>query len=490
MANTSMSQYNARRCMQSLRMDATSMGLIALDEIAKERARRSLLDFTTYTFSDYVKAAHNILIVEYIHKWISGKIGNLMIFAPPRHGKSELVSRRLPPYLLAKFPGCKVLTTSHKHTMAAKNSRAARSIINSYKYRDLFPDVFLEERKAVEEWQVSNGGSYVCAGVDAGIQGEGFHFGIVDDPIKGRKAAESKTVRDSIWDWYRSDFYSRREKGAKILLINTRWHEDDLSGRLLEQMKEDPKHADKWSVLSLPAISSGVKDDPLRRKKGEALWPGEFSKMELAKIKQTSGEYNWASMYQQTPVPAGGEKINREWFNIIDRAPEGLRWYRYWDLAVSEKQTADYVASIAMARDDFGNLYLRDMIRGQWSWPKTRKNMLNTCKIEDDYVEMIGIEEAGQQRGFIDDLFSDHNFSKYSIISHKPDASKLVRALPWISKAEAGKVFIVRGNWVNPFLEECQHFTGHEDKHDDQIDAVSGAYWMVSKAGNVGIRFI
>jgi predicted phage terminase large subunit-like protein len=423
-----------------------------------------------------------------IDDWVAGKILRLMLFTPPRHGKSELVSRRLPAYIFGRDPNAKVIATSYAADLAKDMNRDTQRIIDDDAYRRVFRHTRLSEKNTkAKDARVRNsemfeivGGSgyYKCAGVDGPVTGKGFTHGIIDDPIKNRKDAESKTIRDGVYSWYTSTFYSRRdEETARILIILTRWHEDDLAGRLLELSKQD-EHADKWEVVSFPAIAEKERhpDDP--REEGEPLWPNKFSLKSLYATRANSTGYEWDSLYQQRPSPAGGAKIKRDWFNVIQQPPPGLRWYRFWDLAVSAKKTADYTASICGAKDRDGNIYLKDMIRGQWEWPDTKKNMVQTAKAEKI---PIGIEEAGQQKGFIDELKRDPEMMGYAITGYRPSTDKLTRALPWISRAESGNIYLVNGIWINEFLNECQVFTGSGgDKHDDQVDAVSGVYKMVA----------
>jgi predicted phage terminase large subunit-like protein len=262
------------------------------------------------------------------------------------------------------------------------------------------------------------------------------------------------------------------------LIILTRWHEDDLAGRLLEHQRTGGEYADQWEVVNLPAISEAIPTTEDPRQPDEALWPSKFSLKALMAIKENIGVYDWEALYQQRPQPPGGSKIQRDWFNIIDKPPEGLYWSRFWDLAVSVKTSADYTASIAGAIDSFGNIYLRDMIRGRWEWPDTRRLLINTAKHEKI---PLGIEEAGVQAGFIQELLRDKKLQGTSIKGYRPEKDKLTRALAWISRAESGKLFLIKGPWINEFLNECQLFTGHGDKHDDQIDAVSGVYNMLNR---------
>lgn len=463
-----------------------------IEEIARERARRGILNFTKYTFPEYKVALHNQFIATCIDLWIKREIPRLMIFAPPRSGKSEIVSRRLPPKILGTYPKSKIMATSYAADLAFKNSRWSRQIIRSAEYKDLYPNVVLNpDRYAVEDWETlyegGEGGEYKCSGIGGGITGRGYHYGIIDDPVKDRKEAESPTVRESVWSWYTSTFYTRRsliDPVACILLIMTRWHPDDLAGRLLRQMKEG--EGDKWVVVSIPAEAK--EGDLLDRLPGAPIWPeGGFDTKELKSIRSAIGQYDYAALYQQEPRPAGGEKINRTWFEVVDRYPEDMEWVRFWDLAVSKKETADRVASCAMAKSQDGEYFIRDMIKGTWGWPKTRKIMFTSCRIDGPSVR-VGIEEAGQQLGFIDDIIEDPQFADFSIKGYKVDGDKLVRALPWIARAEARKIKLVRGKWINDFLDEAEDFTGMDDPHDDQIDAVSGCYRMINNDVQVRAR--
>lgn len=444
----------------------------------RELAKRRLLNFIIYTYPDYEVNWHHKLICETIDKWVTGEIKRLMIFAPPQNGKSVIVSERLPAYILGTNPRAKIIAVSYAQKLINKMSRKSRECIQGKLFQNIFPEVKLSpERSAVEEWETLQGGYYNCAGAGGGITGFGFTHGIIDDPLKGREAAESETIREGVNEWYKSDFYTRRQPGAGILIINTRWHQSDLSGMLLDAMEQDPK-ADKWVVIDLPAIldRDPMKGDP--RQKGEALWPTRYSLRDLESTKTTLGAYDWEALYQQRPQPPGGGKIKRTWFkHTIDKAPDDLYWLRFWDLAVSTKTSADYTASIAGALDDDGNFYLRDMVRGRWEWPDTHKILIQTAKSENI---PIGVEVAGQQGGFVDELYRDPELQNISIEGIRPDKDKLTRALPWIARAQAGKVYLVGGNWINEFLNECQSFTGHGDKYDDQIDTVSGVYQMCS----------
>lgn len=464
-------------------------------------ATKKMLWFTKYTKLDYQVNWHHNVVCHKLDEWIAGKIKRLMLFMPPRHGKSELASRRLPAFILGKNPNAKIITTSYSDDLASQMNRDVQRIIDSRRYKNVFPETMLSGKniKTIAYGSylrnssifeiVGHGGSYRSSGVGGGITGMGFDYGIIDDPIKNRQDAESKAISDGIYNWYMSTFYSRRDHGdnACIMLIMTRWHENDLAGKLLGLQAMGGEYTDKWEVVNFPAIAEKDKSPGDIREEGDALWPDKFSVKSLKTTRANITGYEWDSLYQQRPNPPGGGKIKRDWFKIIDKPPDGLSWQRFWDLAVSAKKSADFTASPSAARDEDGNIYLRNMIRGQWEWPETKRIIIPTARNEKIPV---GIEEAGQQKGFIDELIADKELAGISIKGYRPDKDKLTRALPWISRAEAGKVYLVNGSWVNEFLNECQVFTGLNDKRDDQIDGVSGVYQMIADTNEQQMIFL
>jgi predicted phage terminase large subunit-like protein len=281
---------------------------------------------------------------------------------------------------------------------------------------------------------------------------------------------------------YNGLVYDIQTESHDFCVGNARVHNcDDLCGTLLKKAKEDP-FADKWEVISLPAIlEEPSKNDYDIRKPGQVLWPEWFSAEYLQTVRANLGTYDWSALYQQRPLPAGGGKIKREWFKIVDEAPEGLKWSRFYDLAVSTRATADFTASLEAAMDEENNIYLRNMIRDRWEWPDVYKMIVQTAR--NERKTLVGVESNGPQRGFVDQLLRDPALKGIALKGYNMSVDKLTRALPWIAKAEAGKVYLIRGGWINEFLNECQLFTGHNDKHDDQIDAVSGCYIMAVSSG-------
>ncbi|MCK9245102.1 MAG: terminase family protein [Candidatus Marinimicrobia bacterium] len=284
--------------------------------IERRRARGSLLGFTQYTKPDYEANWHHRLLCDYLDKFVSGEIKRLMVFMPPRHGKSELVSRRLPAYIFGKRPNSSVIACSYSADLASLMNRDVQRIIDDTKYKALFPDTTLSGDNARKTEKgaylrnsdifeiVGHRGAYRSSGVGGGITGMGCDVGIIDDPIKNREEAASTTYREKIWEWYTSTFYTRLEKDAQILVTLTRWHEDDLGGRLLKQSQDEA--ADKWTILNLPAICEENQHPKDPRAIGDPLWENKYDLDRLAKIRVTIGQYDWASLYQQRPAPKEG----------------------------------------------------------------------------------------------------------------------------------------------------------------------------------------
>lgn len=293
---------------------------------------------------------------------------------------------------------------------------------------------------------------------------------IVDDPVKNAEEAASETYRERAWEWWLSTAYTRLEPGGGAILVQTRWHEDDLAGRLIAQSDAGVEH---WEVLRLPAIAE--EDDPIGRAEGEALWPQRYDLAALEQIRASVGPYVWSALYQQRPQPREGNLIKRGWFHIEDAAPEGLRWVRCWDLAASEKTTADYTAGVRAARDAEGRLWLADMVRGRWAWPDARRIILQTMALEPGVP--VGVEATGFQLAAFQDLMRQPEAFNRSVRPLHVDRDKVSRAQPWIARAQAGLVTLVRGAWVPEFLAEATSFpTG---RHDDMVDAVSAAVAML-----------
>lgn len=304
-----------------------------------------------------------------------------------------------------------------------------------------------------------------------------------DDLFRDFQDAHSSTMRERVWNWFWSVAYTRLHPGAVVVIIMTRWHRDDIVGRLLdpERLKsQDRSDADaQWEYLNLPALAES--DDPLGRKPGEALFPERYPESALASIRTSVGSYVWASLYTGNPVVRGGNYIRVDKFQIVDEAPEGIRWVRFWDLATDAKSQLDHTAGAAVGFGDDGTLYIRDVMDGQWTWPDARQRIKLVAEAERFPV---GVEAVGGFKTAFQNLLEVmppyvqcHEFGV--------DRDKFLRAQAWTAMVANGKVALVRGNWNMDFIMQAEAFPS--GKNDDMIDAVSGGYTMLQSANVMGM---
>ena len=267
----------------------------------KRECRSSMLAWSVECMSDigFTPAAHHKLIISELEKIVSGENDRLMLFLPPGSAKSTYASELFPPYWFNKFPRSSVIGCSHTGELAERFGRKVRNRI--LLKSDILGYSLDESNRAASRWETTNGGEYFSAGVGGAITGRRADLAIIDDPVKSREEAESETVREKTFEWYKSDLVTRLKPDARIILIQTRWHLDDLGGKLIHEME---KGGDKWTVVSLPAFA--IADDPLGRRVGEVLWPTWEDAEAISRKRKILGERDFSSLYQQDPQPPGG----------------------------------------------------------------------------------------------------------------------------------------------------------------------------------------
>lgn len=422
----------------------------------------------------------------------------LMLFLPPRHGKSTLASEEFPSWALGKYPDFEIISTSYTTELPIKFSRVIRERIrDNPMYRALFPACELRaDSQGVEKWNTTAGGGYMVAGVGGGITGFGAHVLIIDDPVKDAKEADSETILSGAWDWFTSTAYTRLAPGGGVLIIMTRWSDLDLAGRLLAQQKEHEQELldgditeggfDRWEVIAFPAIA---KEDEAHRKKGEALhaerWPAE----RLLRIKRVTPPRFWNALYQQDPVPDEGAFFSRDQFRMETRIEVTNEYLILgaWDLAMKLKQTNDWTVGMTGALDYHGYLHLVDMIRGRWD-----DTYVISGLILDSYVKhrhhLIGIEEGHYKTALeptLKRLMVERRI--FPAIAEgadalKPITDKKVRARPAQGLMQQGRVRFPKDEpWVETMMGELLRFP--EGTHDDIVDAFAWLARMAERAG-------
>jgi len=556
---------------------------------------------------------HQVHLYKRLRRVTAGLCKRLMVFMPPRHGKSELVTVRYTAWRMKQDPSLNVIIGSYNQRLANRFSRKIRGVLaddhalehgisdtlvrnagsfgvtatgssqadqspgssaslgrtladrsvrapsgvtaTSSSQVDQSPDSsaslgrtladrsvrapsssdspfpFTSQRPAnsVAEWETTAGGGLRAVGVGSGVTGFGANIIIIDDPVKSRAEAESQVYRDNLWNWFNDDIYTRLEPDGSIVLIQTRWHEDDLAGRLLRQAAEED--GEQWEVVNLPALAEeqetrrhgdgetgrqwdretprhrdaarnavspspsltvspspvspspvSPSTDPLGRSPGEALCPERYSQAALFRLRKPFGSFSFASLYQQHPVPAEGGMFKKAWFrNIIPAAPPGLRWKRGYDPGVSGKSTADYTASFRIAFDREHNMYIDGGFRKQIEYPELKRYIVGRILAERDTDHVV--ELSGNGDAVCQDINKDRRrLLGRSLRGIKVTGPKPSRALGWQALAEAGRVYLVKGHWNQEFIAEAASFpTG---AHDDQIDAVSIAFQLARRHGH------
>ncbi len=382
----------------------------------------------------------------------------IMLFWPPQHGKSELVTVRLPVYWLEQDPRRRVGIGAYSQNYANTMSRKARRV--ALERLDL--DRGQLGKTGVEEWATVQGGTFKAVGVGAGITGNPLDGFIIDDPIKDRPQAESQVYRDRCWEWYTDAVLTRLQEGAPLILILTRWHEDDLAGRILQS-----ESGSNWTVVKLPALAEA--DDPLGRAEGEPLCPARFSLEYLLGRRAELGAYSFGSLYQQRPSPAEGGVIKRAWLQYYTELPKTFdKLIMSWDMSFKDRTDSDWVVGQVwgVVGADF---YLVTQVRGHWDFPETVKQVLSLIERYPTAAPRL-IEDKANGTAVIQSLRRKVN----RLVAVTPRESKQARLEAVSDFFEAGNVWLPQNApWIEDYVEELAAFPNAA--HDDQADSTSQA---------------
>ena len=478
----------------------------------RKDARQNFLSFCKYIDPRYETPQHIQLLAAklqqvalYIASGGKKGIGRLMIMMPPQHGKSQIASRNFPAWLLGLLPDSRIILTSYGVDLATRHSRFIRDTVLSAEFQALFgsksakiyPVELSSDSRSTESWDLARPyrGGVKAAGVGGGITGLPAHLLIVDDPFKNREEAESEGRRDLVDDWYRSSARTRLRPNAAVVVFHTRWHPDDFAGRLMQRMLADPL-ADQWEIINLPALAldsypldveeqqKKMRDgvflplrDPLGRKPGQALWSVAYSEDWLLGTKAELGVYDFEALYQQSPFPKSGQKYKREWFKAIPKMPDDVaikHAVRLWDKANSTK--GDYTVGALMAYGSDGFFYILDVARGQWSsFDRDQKMKAVTEKDREIYGKVYTWHQQDPGSAGKDSAEATNRLLMgFPVKFETVTGDKATRSEPMESAFQGGMIFLLKGAWNEAFVDECVAFD--RGKHDDQVDAASGAY--------------
>ena len=432
----------------------------------------------------WAPAAHHRLIIDAVEDVLQGKINRLMINAPPGSAKSTYTSELLPAHILARKPGFNLIGASNTSTLAEDFSERTLSLIDGQP--ELVP--FRLRKRSAPLWTTSNRGRYRAAGVGVAIAGNRADGVLIDDPVKSREAAESETQREKTWQWFMSDLRTRLKPGAWIIVIMTRWHEDDLGGRLLERQKG------LWTVLNLPAQAYGldpdtglVPPDPLGRAPGQWLWGddaygyGEALRIIRNEYEQAGAMRDWEALYQGRPTAGEGTVFKVAKLEVTDEYPaKTYNIVRAWDLAATKKMgTADpdWTVGVLIMRTAENRYIILDVVRLRGGPEEVEQAILDTARLDGKRVA-ISIPQDPGQAGKSQAQQLVKKLAGYKVTATVESGDKSTRAAPAAAQVNVGNVAMVRASWNAAFRAECASFPG--GTHDDQVDAFSRGFSMVA----------
>lgn len=451
-----------------------------------QRAELSFREFVALVNPRYKFFKHCEVLADVLQRVADGECSRLMIFMPPRHGKSEETSRLFTAYFLHRHPERWVGLASYAAELAYTLSRASRDffVAGGGDLRD--------DAKAVKHWQTAQGGGLWAGGVGGPATGKGWHLGVIDDPIKNAEEAASKKVRERNQEWFQSTFSTREEpEGGALVVIQTRWNESDLAGWLIERERAaEADEAQRWHIVNLPAIREDSEPEfpptctvePDWRQVGEALCPERYTVAKLVKLAAQVGAYFWNALFQQRPRPREGG-IFTSAVRYVGAVPVGCKFVRYWDKAGSDGK-GDYTAGVLMARSPDGQFFVVDVVRGQWAAAEREARIRATAELDAQRISAFGndpdacysiwIEQEGGSGGKDSANATIRNLEGFSVYCESATGDKELRADPLAAQWQVGNVFIVRGTWNVAYIDEMTAFPN--GKNDDQVDASSGAF--------------
>jgi len=445
-----------------------NLNKITLQQVQEERARQSLSYFLGYeSHGDWKSAPHLELLCSKLEAVERGEILRLMVFKPPRHGKSEVISKKFPARYLGRNPRNEIIMASYSADLAYDHSRIARDTLKEWGPK-LWGVNVSKDSGAADRWGIAGTrGGLTAAGVGGPITGRGANIILLDDPVKNSEEAESTLMRERLWNWYRTTLRTRLAPGGAIVLVMTRWHEDDLAGRLLQEMKSG--NGEQWEILNLPAQAE--EGDILGREPGEWLWPERYPPEEYEQIKKAVGTRAWISLYQQRPSPDEGGLLKRHWWRYYSIMPGKFdEVIQSWDCAFKDKNTSDYVVGQVWGRIN-SDKYLLDQARGRMDLPKTIESLERLSRRwPQARVKLIEAKANGPA------VIQMLRHKMTGLIEVEPKGGKIARANAVSPEIESGNIYLPESKiapWIEEFVEECSVFPN--GKHDDMVDSMTQA---------------
>ena len=441
-------------------------------ENVSRTARVSLAAFTEHQTPHEPPAEHHLLLIEKLEAVERGDINRLMVFMPPGSAKSKFCSTMFPAWYMGRNTNKNVITSSYSGDLAKLFGRKVRNIVGSPEYREVFDFGLAPDVKARGEWATEGGGEYFACGVDGAVTGRRGDVAIVDDPVKGHKEADSAHMRELTWNWFKADLVTRMRPGHAIIIIMTRWNEDDLAGRVLPDDWDGTSgpvtgyDGETWEVLCLCAQAE--RNDPLGRSEGEWLWP-EYMGPVFEMQKRVQDMRSWSSLYQQHPAPDDGIYFKRDWFNFYDVAPKNLNFYGTSDYAVTE-DGGDFTEHAMWGINPEQDIYLVGGWYGQTPadvWIDEQLTLIGR------YKPIMWLGEAGQIRRATEPFLIKRMQERdiYCRVEYLASiGNKSARARAFQARASQGKVYLPNTEYGARCLDQLLRFEAG-GKLDDFVDA-------------------
>jgi predicted phage terminase large subunit-like protein len=474
---------------------------------ARILARRRLLHFILRFQPGYMPGWVHEDICRRLERFkqavIDKKSPRLLLFCPPRLGKSAIASRHFSSWFLGECPWAEIIAASYNITLPIGFSRQIRETMRDPAYQAMFPECRLsEESQAVESWRTTKGGGYTAAGVGTGITGKGAHVFVVDDPIKDWVEASSAQVRESTWEWWLSTAYTRIAPGGGVLGIQTRWNDDDWAGRI--QVAMTTGEGEQYEIVSYPAVNERgdeyiLADDTiaqiapgepvpdgarLTRLQHTALHPDRYDLEYLMRVKKNfyalGNRMMWEALYQQNPVPDEGAFFRRDMFKFLKHMPQlaNVQLYQAWDFAITTKQTSDWIVGVCIMQDEFDNLYELDMVRFKADDDLVIADAIIDFwnKWKDQGLYVVGFEDGQIFKSLKSSILrrcdERHTMLNYETLT--PFTDKMVRAGPLRGRMQMGK-FYFQENATFRSTVDAELLRFPAGKHDDIVDAYAWA---------------
>lgn len=422
---------------------------------------------------DQTPALHHRHLLDKLEQVAEGEIDRLMVLMPPGSAKSTYASLIFPAWWMHRHPGSAIIATSHTADLAGHFGRALRNLITEHSEPlgyDLARDSRAAHRFRTVHARQRSESQYFATGIEGPVTGRRADLVLIDDPIKGHAEADSAAHREHLWNWYRTELSTRVKPRGRIVLIVTRWHQDDIGARLLESK-------DEWHQLRLPALAEH--NDPIGRMPGEPLWPDYEDAAALARKRDAVGSRVWQALYQQAPAAASGSLFPVARIQLVDAPPDQMQAVRAWDLAATEAtpgRDPDWTVGLKLARDGAGRLYVLDVLRVRVGPGEISAAICGTAARDGGQVA-VGLPQDPGQAGKQQVAWLSAQLAGYRVVVSPETGSKLVRATPVAASIEAGRLHAVRAGWTDAFLDELASFPG--GRKDDQVDALARAHAML-----------